>query len=100
MGKNNEKDLSIQGMWFEFLRLNGLQPGKIPAIQELEMRKTFYMACGMLHTKIRDDIAELPQEMAVLVMETQMIEIAEYLSGQAQKDQARIIGINKPKITH
>ncbi len=96
--KKDQFDLSIKGMWEEFLRMNGLVSGKIPAIQEHEMRKTFYMACGMLHTKLRDEVSTLPQEMALLVMETQMVEIADYLGGQAQKE-GKIVEM-KPQIIH
>lgn len=91
MAKTTETDLSIKGLWEEFMRMNGLVPGKIPAIQELEMKKTFYMACGMLHTKLRDEISTLPPNVAIVVMETQMLEVAEFLGGIAEKDKSKII---------
>lgn len=99
--KKQEEDVSIKGLWESFMQINGITPGKLPAIQEQEMRRTFYMACGLLHQKLRDQISTLPQEMAILVMETQMIEIADYLGGQAEKEnQCKIIQLEKPSIIH
>jgi len=97
--KNQEEDLSIKGLWESFLNLNGIKPGALPAIQEFEMKKTFYMACGMLHQKLRDNVSTLPQEMGILVMETQMIEIADYLSGVVERS-GGMVEVNKPKIVH
>ena len=57
------------------------------------------MACGMLHQKLRDNVSTLPQEIGILVMETQMIEIADYLSGVVERS-GGMVEVNKPKIVH
>jgi len=101
MVNKKKEDISIKGLWESFLHMNGIKSGTIPAIQKHEMRKTFYMACGMLHTQIRDEMSKFEPELAIFVMETQMVDIADYLGGIAERDQSsKGLTISKPEIIH
>lgn len=78
----DKTDFTIKQQWDRFMERCGMAPGEMPKVQETEMSKAFYGSAGQILIMIRDEVSELKEEDAVVVLDNMMDEIMKFWQDQ------------------
>lgn len=80
-----EQNFTIEHQWKLYLKRVNLKEENLPEIQCIEMKRTFYGACGQMLILLRDDISSLPPQKAMEMLEKMTREIGEFWTRQPNK---------------
>lgn len=64
------KEFTIEAMYQEYLEKIGLKEKDMHFEQKKQVKDTFYAACAMLWIVLRDEIASLTEEQAILFFDS------------------------------
>lgn len=76
---------TIEEQWHLYLKRVGLSEGILPEAQRVEMKRTFFGACGQMLFMLRDDIGALPEEEGIEILEAIKSEVGKFWIDQSNR---------------
>lgn len=88
-----DKQFNIHYQWKKYLERAGVREEDMPPIQQSEMKKAFYGACGQMLILLRDELGDLAQKIggvkgeiaAAAVLQQMLDQIQSFWETEVQK---------------
>lgn len=79
------QEINLEYQWKQYLKRVRMEHVVMSAVQEQEMRRAFFVACGQMLVLLRDDVSLLPDEDAVVCMQDMMNQIQAFWQNEVRK---------------
>jgi len=76
---------TIETQWQLYLKKVGLREEILPEDQRVEMKRTFFGACGQMLFLMRDDISALPEDKGITILNEMKSEIGKFWIDQSNR---------------
>lgn len=83
------QEINLEYQWKQYLQRVGMEHVIMSAIQQQEMRRAFFGACGQMLVLLRDDVSLLPDEDAVVCMQDMMNQIQVFWDNEVKKSKTK-----------
>lgn len=80
------EQFNLEHQYSLYLERVGVTEATLPAIVNSELRRAFMGACGQVLIMLRDDIAPLPEDQGVMIMDDLLNQVGAFWTGEMAKE--------------